>query len=74
MEPENYLLDDEETPRSLAYVEYSEASRTYAYNNLVMVQAYTQWYEEYKYLNNGYIDEEPDLGKAVDYASNKEGK
>ena len=41
MEPENCLLDGKETLRLLACVEYSEASRTCACDNLVMVQAYT---------------------------------
>ena len=42
MEPENCLLDGEETPGSLACVEYGEALRTYACDDLVMVQACTQ--------------------------------
>ena len=74
MELENYLLDGEETPRLLACVEYDEALRTCACDDLVMVQACTQWHEEYKCLNNGYMGEELDLGKAVDYTSDKEEK
>ena len=42
MEPENYLPDNEETPGLLACVKYGEASRTYACNDLVMVQACIQ--------------------------------
>ena len=41
MKLENCLLDGEETPGSLACVEYNEALRTCACDDLIMVQACT---------------------------------
>ena len=74
MELENCLPDDKETPGLLACIEYNKALRTYACDNLVMVQICIQWHKEYKCLNNSYIGKELDLDKAVDYTSNKEEK